>query len=150
MIIVAETDPRDAQATALLRQSHALMESLFPQEDNFFLDIDDLCADHIRFYTARKDSVIMGTGAIALYPAFAEVKSMFIADKARGQGVASAILRQLEDTARDSGAHLMKLETGNTLHAAHRLYARHGFKPCDPFPPYEAAASSIFMEKSLS
>ena len=35
MIIVARTDPRHPQATALLKQSHALMESLFPPEDNF-------------------------------------------------------------------------------------------------------------------
>lgn len=150
MIIVAETDPHDAQATALLRQSHALMESLFPPEDNFFLDIDDLCAGHIRFYTAREGTVTLGTGAVALYPTYAEVKSMFTADAARGKGVASAILRQIEDTAREVKAPVLKLETGNVLYAAHRLYKRHGFTPCDAFGDYTQAASSIFMEKTLT
>ena len=150
MIIIAETDPREPQATALLKQSHALMESLFPAEDNFYLDIDDLCADHIHFYTARIGDTILGTGAVALYATHAEVKSMFTSQAARGKGAASAILRQIEDTARNAKSPVLKLETGNTLHAAHKLYAKHGFTPCDPFPPYEAAASSIFMEKRLT
>jgi len=150
MIIVAETDPKDPQASALLKQSHALMEELFPPEDNFYLDIDALCADHIHFYTARIGDQILGTGAVAIYDTHAEVKSMFTADAARGKGVGAALLRQIEDTARGEGATALKLETGNTLHAAHRLYARHGFALCEAFPPYEAAASSIFMEKPLT
>lgn len=150
MIIVTKSDPRDPQATALLKQSHALMEALFPAEDNFYLDIDDLCADHIHFYTARDGDTLLGTGAVALTTSHAEVKSMFTAEAARGRGVGAALLRQIEDTARAEGATLLRLETGNTLHAAHRLYARHGFTACDPFPPYEAAASSIFMEKPLT
>ena len=150
MIIVAETNPHDPQATALLRQSHALMEALFPPEDNFYLDIDDLCAGHIRFYTAREGDTVLGTGAVALFATHAEVKSMFTAEAARGKGVGAALLRQIEDTARAEGATTLTLETGHTLHAAHRLYARHGFTPCGPFPPYEAAGSSIFMEKPLT
>lgn len=149
MITVVETDPHDPQATALLQQSHALMAALFPAEDNFYLDIADLCADHIRFYTAREGQQVLGTGAVALYPDFAEVKSMFTDEAARGKGVAAALLRQIEDTARDANLPILKLETGNTLHTAHRLYARHGFTNCDAFPPYENAASSVFMEKRL-
>ena len=42
-IQIVPGDPRDPEATALLKQSHALMESLFSSEDNFYLDIDDLC-----------------------------------------------------------------------------------------------------------
>ena len=150
MIVVAETDPRDAAASALLAQHHALMQSLFPPEDNFYLDVDALCADHIHFYTARENGEVLGTGAVALYPDFAEVKSMFTTETARGKGVGAALLRQIEDTARAAGLPVLKLETGTTLHAAHRLYARHGFLPCGAFPPYEASGSSVFMEKRLA
>ncbi|MBB5721044.1 putative acetyltransferase [Loktanella ponticola] len=150
MIIVAETDPREPETTALLKQSHALMESLFPPEDNFYLDIDDLVSPDIKFYTAREGGTVLGTGAIALKPDYAEVKSMFVAESARGKGVAGAILRQLEDTARDAGVQIMKLETGDLLHAAHRLYERHGFTRCGVFGPYIIAGSSIFMEKPLT
>lgn len=150
MIVIAETDPREPATAALLTQHHALMQSLFPPEDNFYLDIDALCADHIRFFTAREGQAILGTGAVALYPDFAEVKSMFTADAARGKGVGAALLRQIEDVARAANLPVLKLETGDTLHAAHRLYERHGFVPCTAFPPYEGAASSVFMEKRLT
>ena len=150
MIIIAETDPREPATVALLKQSHALMEELFPPEDNFYLDIEDLVDPSIKFYTARENGVVLGTGAIALKPDYAEVKSMFVAEAARGKGVASAILRQLEDTARDAISPIMKLETGDLLHAAHHLYEAQGFTRCDAFPPYNAAGSSIFMEKPLT
>ncbi len=149
MIIVARTDPHHPQATALLKQSHALMQSLFPPEDNFYLDIDDLVAPNIHFYTARMGDDILGTGALMVKADYGEVKSMFVAESARGKGVAAALLRQIEDTARDEGLTMLKLETGNVLHAAHRLYARHGFTECGVFGDYVTAKSSIFMEKAL-
>ena len=43
MILIERTSPKHPQATALLHASHALMQSLFPPEDNFYLEIDDLC-----------------------------------------------------------------------------------------------------------
>lgn len=149
MIIVEETDPHHPQATALLHQSHALMQSLFPPEDNFYLEIDDLCADNIRFFTAREGERILGTGALAIKDGYGEVKSMFVDEEARGKGAADALLRQIEDTARDEGLPVLRLETGNVLHAAHRLYQRHGFAPCGVFGDYVEAKSSVFMEKKL-
>ena len=149
MIIVEQTDPHHPQATALLRQSHALMESLFPPEDNFFLDIDQLCDETIHFFTARIGDDILGTGALAQKGTYGEVKSMFVGEAARGKGIADALLRQIEDTARAEGLDTLKLETGNVLHAAHKLYRRHGFTDCGPFGDYEQANSSIFMKKSI-
>ena len=149
MIIVEPNDPRHPQATALLQQSHALMEELFPPEDNFYLDIDNLVADHIHFFTARKDDQIIGTAALADKRSYGEIKSMFVDPTARGSGAADALMRQLEDQARALKLPIMKLETGNVLHAAHKLYARHGFTPCGVFGEYVDAKPSIFMEKTL-
>lgn len=149
MIIVARTDPHHPQATALLKQSHALMTSLFPPEDNFYLDIDDLCAPHIHFFAARDGEHLCGTGALAIKNGYGELKSMFVDERARGKGVASALLRQVEDTARAEGLTLLRLETGNLLHAAHHLYEKHGFTRCGVFGDYTNANSSIFMEKQL-
>lgn len=152
-IKVSLGDPHDPQATALLKQSHALMEELFPPEDNFFLDIDDLCAPDISFFIAREGDVILGTAALAdradAGGPYGEVKSMFVAPKARGKGIAQALMDHLDATAKAKGFGAMKLETGNALTAAHRLYARHGFSICGPFGDYPEAASSIFMEKKL-
>lgn len=150
MIIVERGNPRDPQATALLEASHALMQALFPPEDNFFLSIDDLCTPDIRFYVGRQGVTILGTGALAIKDGYGEVKSMFTAEAARGKGVAAAILRAVEDEARAEGLPWLRLETGNVLHVAHRLYERQGFTRCGPFGDYPEAASSIFMEKPLT
>ncbi|MEO1637623.1 MAG: GNAT family N-acetyltransferase [Pseudomonadota bacterium] len=149
MIIVERGDPREAQATALLKQSHALMKSLFPPEDNFYLDVGDLVAPHIHFFIAREGEMVLGTGALAVKDGYGEVKSMFVAEDARGKGTAQAILRQIEDEARAQGLPTLKLETGNVLHAAHRLYRAFGFVDCGVFGGYQDANSSVFMEKRL-
>lgn len=150
MIIIEKSDPHHPQATALLRQSHALMQSLFPPEDNYYLEIDDLVADNIAFLTARQGDTIVGTAALKSYADYGEVKSMFVAEIARGSGAADALMRALEDEARELNLSILKLETGNVLHAAHKLYRRHGFTDCGPFGDYHAANSSIFMEKALT
>lgn len=149
MITVSKGDPRDPAVTALLEASHALMQSLFPPEDNFYLSIDDLCGPSIRFFAASEGDAIIGTGALALKSGYGEVKSMFTAEAARGRGVAEAILSKIEQEARAEALPLLKLETGNVLHAAHRLYQRCGFIFCGPFGDYTEAASSVFMEKRL-
>ncbi|PIV80206.1 MAG: GNAT family N-acetyltransferase [Rhodobacteraceae bacterium CG17_big_fil_post_rev_8_21_14_2_50_63_15] len=149
-VAVARDDPRDPGATALLRASHALMESLFPPEENFHLDIDALCAPDIRFFTARAAGSVLGTGALAIRDGYGEVKSMFVDEAARGRGVAEAILRRIEDEARTLALPCLRLETGISLHAALRLYRRHGFEHCRAFGDYPDSASSIFMEKPLA
>lgn len=149
MIIVERGDPKHSQATALLQASHALMQSLFPPEDNFFLSIDDLCSPSIRFFTAREGETILGTCALAIKESYGEVKSMFVSPEARGRGIADALMRQVEDEARSEKLGWLKLETGNALHAAQKVYARHGFEICGPFGEYPDAATSLFMQKRL-
>ncbi len=150
MTLIIETgDPRDPQATALLKASHALMESLFPPEDNHFLSIDALCTPDIHFFIAREGGTTLGCAALADKSEYGELKSMFVAEAARGKGAADALVRQLEDHARTLKLPALKLETGSLLHAAHKLYERHGFSPCQPFGNYTANDTSIFMEKRL-
>ncbi|MDJ0823921.1 MAG: GNAT family N-acetyltransferase [Rhodobacter sp.] len=150
MITVSPGDPRDPAATALLAQSHALMQSLFPAEDNHYLEVSDLCAPDIRFFVARDDGKTIGCAALALREGYGELKSMFVDPSNRGSGAADALMHRLEQEARAQGLTDLKLETGNTLHAAHRVYTRHGFTPCGPFAQYEANASSLFMAKRLA
>lgn len=148
-------DPRDPQATALLQQSHALMQALFDAEDNHYLEIGALCVPSIRFFVAREGGVTLGCAALANKGAYGkgtygEIKSMFVDPKARGKGVAGALLQTLEADARAQGFDAIKLETGDKLTAAHTLYRAHGFRDCGPFADYEASKSSIFMTKALT
>lgn len=148
-LIVTPGDPRDPQAARLLQASHDLMQSLFPPEDNHYLSIEALLAPHIRFFVARQDAQTLGTIAMAHMGSYGEVKSMFVDPAARKRGVAQALLDHVTQIAREEGLLLLRLETGNLLHAAHALYRRHGFTLCGPFGDYEANNTSLFMEKPL-
>ncbi|KMW60541.1 IAA acetyltransferase [Candidatus Rhodobacter oscarellae] len=150
MIRVTEGDPRHPEAEALLKASHALMQELFPAEANHFLSVDALCAPEISFFHALKGETVIGTGALANKGDYGEVKSMFTASEARGTGAAGAILQAIETKARAMGLPVLRLETGDTLHAAHRLYERHGFTYRGPFGEYLDDPTSLFMEKPLT
>ena len=149
MLIITHGDPRDPQTQALLHSSHALMLDLFPAEDNYALDIDDLLTPDIRFFIAREGAQVLGTGALAIRDGYGEVKSMFTDKSARGKGVAAALLRQIEDEARSHDLTTLKLETGEALSEAIRLYQRHGFARCERFGNYAVNQTSVYMEKHL-
>lgn len=148
-ITVERGDPRDARAQTLLRAHHALMESLFPSESNHYLSADALCVPEITFLVAREGAQFLGCAALAQKPHFSEVKSMFVADAARGKGVADKLLLALIDTAKSKSITHVFLETGDTLYAAHKLYEKHGFTYCGPFGDYAADPNSLFMERAI-
>lgn len=142
-------DPREPGALACLQASHALMESLFPPEDNHYLSVDALRVPGISFFVAEDGTRILGTVALADKGAYGEVKSMFVAPEARGRGVARALLAHIEGVARRKGLAMLRLETGNLLEAAITLYTAQGFAPCGAFGEYAVNGTSVFMEKSL-
>ena len=149
MLIVEAADPRADGPRALLEASHALMLATYPPEENYFLGIDELCTPSVHFFIARDGDRVLGTGALVVKQDYGEIKSMFTAAEARGKGVADALLRQLEDQARNLNLSFLKLETGEELTAAIRLYTRRGFTRGDIFGDYAPNPSSVFMEKSL-
>lgn len=148
-LTIRTVSPRDPRAVALLGESHALMDSLFPPEDNAYLDIDALCADGITFYGAEEGGELLGCAALARRDGYGEVKSMFVAPVARGIGVARRLLAHVEAQAQAEGLPLLRLETGEKLAAAISLYEGHGYIRRPPFGAYESNDSSLFYEKSV-
>ncbi|MBP1806147.1 GNAT family N-acetyltransferase [Rubellimicrobium aerolatum] len=148
-LTVRPADPRSGEGRALLGQSHALLSSLYPPEHNHYLSVDELAQPHIDFWIAAAGDQPLGCIALARLGDYGEVKSMFVAPAARGQGVGAALLATLEDHARAHALPVLRLETGDDLFPAHRLYRRHGFADCGPFGDYEPGPHSVFMEKRL-
>ncbi|WP_226626059.1 GNAT family N-acetyltransferase [Alloyangia pacifica] len=148
-VTIRPVPPRDPRAEALLKASHALMESLFPPEENYFLDIDALCTPEITLFGAEENGVLLGCAAIARKDGYAEIKSMFVSPEARGLGLARRLLEHLETVARAEAIPLLRLETGDKLPAAVALYERTGFVPRGPFDGYVENSSSLFYEKAL-
>lgn len=141
--------PTEPGATRLLKASHALMESLFPAESNHYLPIEALLADHILFRIAEVNDQIAGCAALALKDGYGEVKSMFVDPGHRGHKIGQLLLAELETQAKTHNLSLLCLETGNLLHAAHKLYENVGFKRRGPFGDYPEDPNSVFMEKRI-
>ena len=148
-VTTRKASPHEPGATALLRASHAYLQSLYPPEDNYFLPIDALAEPHITFFLAEQDGQTIGCAALAHKGTYGEVKSMFTTPEARGSGTGAVLMQALEAEARAQHLSMMKLETGDDLYPAHRLYERHGFSRCGPFGDYPEAIHSVFMEKRL-
>ena len=149
-ITIRPGSPKEDGATRLLQQSHALMRSLFPAESNHFLSIDALCVPEVAFFVAVEGDDIRGTCALKTFEGYGEIKSMFVDPDHRGKGIADDLLRVAEAEARRQGLPLLRLETGDLLHAAHRVYQRHGFVVRGAFGDYADDPRSIFMEKKLT
>jgi putative acetyltransferase len=149
-IKVVRTDPATPDALALLEASWRYLASLFKPEQRFHLDLNGLRQPHVRFFAATRGGHAAGCAALAVFGDWAEVKSMFVVEAARGTGVAVALMERLEAEARALGCHTLRLETGSTLHRARAFYTRHGFRPRGPFASYVAIPTSVFMEKSIA
>jgi len=151
MVHVSRESPRQDEVVALIRQSDALMQSLYPAESNHLVDVDSLAGAEVHFLVAREDGRALGCGAFVLgEPGRAEMKRVFVDPAARGKGVARSIMKALERAAADAGVTLMQLETGIHQAEALSLYRRFGYIERGPFGVYKPDPLSIFMEKRLA
>ena len=147
--VIRRANPRDPGATALLMASHGLMDSLFPGDSNHYLSIDGLCMPGIHFFVAERGGRSLGCIALAERKGYGEIKSMFVDPDARGMGLGDQLLEHVTAVARERKLPKLRLETGDGLAPAHRLYERHGFAECARFGEYPDSPHSIFMEKAL-
>ena len=67
------------------------------------------------------------SGAEGLAPGMGEVKRLWVAPAARGQGLALRLMAAVEAEARALGLHRLRLDTSRHLPEARALYLRHGW-----------------------
>lgn len=140
----------DAPGVAeLLQLSDAFHAELYPPEQCFLLDLDELRAPNVTVVVAREDDRALGMAALVEKTDYAEVKRMFLRDEARGRGLADGILRSIEDVARERGVRLLQLETGPLQPAAIAFYERNGFSRIPEYGEYIGSESSVCFGKTL-
>ncbi|MEW2132014.1 GNAT family N-acetyltransferase [Streptomyces sp. NPDC005435] len=102
------------------------------------------------FLVARLGGQPVGCGGARLLgETTAEVKSMYVAEHARGQGIGRDILKRLERHAAACGATRIVLETGRRNTAALALYGRAGYEPYPSYVPGRDHRVNRAMTKSL-
>ena len=142
-------DPR-VEALILAHTTRARAETAICSAHS--LDASGLSGPDISFFAAWRGEEALAIGALRLLtPDLAEVKSMFTAQTARGQGVASAMLNRIVEEARAKGAKRLSLETGawDYFRPSHALYTGRGFTPCGPFHDYGPDPNSLFFTLAL-
>jgi putative acetyltransferase len=118
------------------------------------LDHSALQAPDVTFWSAWDDTrtTVVAIGALKqLTPDHGEVKSMHVAESARGRGYGAGMLEHILAEARTRGLSRVSLETGSWPYftAARAMYARHGFVECEPFADYVPTVNSVFMTLAL-
>ena len=151
-MIIRLDDLRGVEIAELLQEHLRGMHALSPPDSVHALDIDALRQPEITFWSAWEGRALCGCGALKqLNREHGEVKSMRTAAGQIRSGVASKILQQIIEEARQRGYHRLSLETGSMMgfEPAHALYARFGFEFCGPFGDYAEDPHSVFMTTKL-
>jgi GNAT superfamily N-acetyltransferase len=99
---------------------------------------------------AYENEVAIACGAIKAFGNDAmEVKRMFVAEAGRNKGVASTLLKELENWAAELGFKRCVLETGKRQAEAISLYKKNGYQITENYGQYIGVANSVCFEKAI-
>ena len=79
----------------------------------------------------------------------AEIKRVWVEPGFRGQGIASEMMRRLEEKARADGYKRLILQTRAIMTDAVGLYQSLGYRIIDSYPPYDRLDGAVCMAKEL-
>lgn len=151
VIEIMPVDPRLPEVLEMIAELDALMRSLYPLESAHLTDPAKLADENNRFYGALVDGEIRGCGGFLVSgEGHGEIKRIYVSPKARGLGLARAVMAHLETEARALGLISLKLETGIYQPEALGLFEVCGYAVCERFGEYpEGDPNSVFYEKVL-
>jgi len=121
-----------------------------PGAHHFELEAEEIEDGLGAFLVGYVDGRPVACGAIrSLGGGAAEIKRMYVRPDVRGQGLAWAVLLELERIALELGARRLVLEAGARQAEALALYRRAGFAQIERFGRYASSPLSICMAKDL-
>ncbi len=149
MIRILRTDSKDERFIELVEALDAELAERDGRDHAFYDQFNKIHAiRHAIILTDGNSNA--GCGAIKDFaPGTVEVKRMYVVPEKRGQGLASAILLELETWARELNYSRCILETGKRQPEAIRLYENRGYKRIDNYGQYAAIENSLCFEKWL-
>ena len=151
-VLIKRLDPFLEEARELLRQSDEIMIALYPPASNHLEPPEALARDNVLFLGAYTESELVGCGAVKVMNddgCYGELKRMFVIPTARGNGIATLIMRDLEAHLVKQQVAVARLETGIHQPEAISFYHKLGYKDRGPFGAYRVDPLSIFMEKRI-
>ena len=105
--------------------------------------------EHDFYHQFNKTDMIQHT-VVAYSPETMEVKRMFVPPQHRGKGIASIVLKELENWCKELGYKKCVLETGKKQPEAIELYKKNRYKIVPNYGQYENVENSVCFEKELT
>jgi amino-acid N-acetyltransferase len=113
-----------------VRAIRALVDAYAPDRRLLSKATVTLYEDVQEFWVAERAGEVVGCGALhVMWEDLAEVRTVAVSADAHGQGIGSALLRQLLEHARELGVRRLFCLTFET-----EFFARHGFLPVEDVP----------------
>ena len=109
-------------------------------------------ADNVPFFLVARipDGTAVACGGLRpLADGGLEVKRMYVVPELRGWGIATAVLRRIEQEALVLGVSELMLETGTEQPDAMRFYEREGYRRIPNFGLYEGEEQSVCYARRL-
>ena len=142
------SDNLDFQALVKLLDHHL---AVLDGDDHAFYAQFNKLTNIRHVVVAYQEEVPVGCGAFKEYePGVVEIKRMFTRPELRGQGIAQAVLAELERWAAEEGYPESLLETGKRQPEAIRLYEKSGYAFIPNFGQYIGDDNSVCMRKIAS
>lgn len=118
-------------------------------EKDFFAQYNQIYIDNVVVYYENEKP--LGCGAFKdIEPKVAELKRMFVLPEARGKGIATKILTELENWTQELNYDSCVLETSQKLENAIALYRKFGYQEIPNYGQYIGVQSSICFKKHFA
>jgi putative acetyltransferase len=150
MIRLLRTDSSHADFQALVIELDRYLAKTDGDEHAFYSQYNK--SDGLKYVVvAYEGDKAVGCGAIKHFADdVMEVKRMYVHPDARGQGVATLVLRELENWTTELSYKKCLLETGVKQLEAVALYRKNAYEVVPNYGQYEGMENSICFEKTIS
>ncbi|MDM1378562.1 GNAT family N-acetyltransferase [Myroides marinus] len=149
MLNIVRTNSDNTDFLNLITHLDQYLRVLDGEDHSFFAQFNKV--DHINHVIViYQDNLAIACGAIKEYEVGTmEVKRMFTSPAARGRGIASTVLKELEQWSLELGYTRCILEMGKLQTQAEILYRKNNYTVIPNYGQYEGVESSLCFEKLL-
>ncbi|WP_299706837.1 GNAT family N-acetyltransferase [uncultured Pontibacter sp.] len=150
MIELKRTDSDDPDFVALVKLLDADLAIRDGEEHAFYAQYNKIASiKHV--VLAYENGKPLGCGAIKEFePGTMEVKRMYVSPEGRNKGIASQLLLELENWARELTYTRCILETGLKQPEAIGLYKKNGYRQIPNYGQYAGVENSVCFEKVIN
>ena len=149
MLEITRCEGRDPAFVALTTKLDAELGERYGAQMDFY-GVFNKSSDVKTAIVVRVDGEPAGCGCFKPFAqGTVEIKRMFVLQSMRKMGIAQAILRALEDWAREQGNTAAVVETGVLQPEAIRLYELAGYVRTENYEPYIGVKESVCFQKAL-